>query len=230
MSPLGTASQSVSTSLLHTEDRWCWEKIVYKVVFLILRCPSDCCEACRKSSAMWRSQEYHRLGIPLLQGQWGRGSWGFLYSKNKWNWRRHHLRILEIYGNEKKSSFQAEEVLCGRALCGKESRNAWRGRGEEAEDLLCKAQSLTKGQPHTSASLRPPGSHCAGMGGCVRRQKMQSGQVHPVVCQTAGKIERCFFMVWGQALEAQGWVSVLRSTAELLCLVSGPKPPALTCQ
>lgn len=36
MSPPGTASQSIHSSPLHTEDRWCWEKVFYNVVFPII--------------------------------------------------------------------------------------------------------------------------------------------------------------------------------------------------
>lgn len=41
------------------------------------------------------------------------------------------------------------------ALCDNESKTTW-ARGEEAQAILCKAQLVTEGQQHTSASPGPP--------------------------------------------------------------------------
>lgn len=52
----------------------------------------------------------------------------------------------------RKVNFKWRKFSVAGALCDNESRNAW-ARGEEAQDILCKAQLVPEGQQH-------PGQQC----------------------------------------------------------------------
>lgn len=111
-----------------------------------------------------------------------------------------------------------------RALCDNESRNA-RARGEEAQDILCRAQLVTRGQQRTSASQGSPDFplHWEGWEGyshtwCTR------------VCQTAAKMERCLLEPF--ITQDAGSTVSSRSTEHSRIAVppSRPQTSALLCR